>query len=459
MPSEIDNDEQISDLLAELEGLALNQGAALNIKVVSNKGSALAKILGSEDESQPLETQNRWYALKLKVPLFIRRITIDVEGYNDKRPFELEWQSIRKVTRNTKSAKVSNGSVLWRVADVVNEIRIKPPKKFLGTAYIQTLTIWGMTLPQLEDSIAKVGRMEEIRQSISEWAKSQCDEVEAAEERLSELNSLQEQASSLISETEAKLAETEGSSDEASNALAGKKKELELAKQTLSELTAKATQQESEISQKKEDISDLNSRVSKKTSELRKLERDINKFPSEISGLVDQGTHAAKRYLMLALIPIALIGFLGYDVYSRAENLLAITPGSDVSIWEQLILRLPYVLIVGSITGVAFKLAMFFAQQLIKIYDQRMNLAKISIVATDVSVSACEDLEISDAEKVEHNTYLRMSLLREHLKHYISENYRYQKRKEADSSSSTFDNESTDVADEESVDEESEQQR
>ena len=61
-----------------------------------------------------------------------------------------------------------------------------------------------------------------------------------------------------------------------------------------------------------------------------------------------------------------------------------------------------------------------FFNELIKINRQRLNLTKISIIAKDVSASAEQGLDLTSEQIYRLRTESKMSLLREHLKEYIS---------------------------------------
>mgnify|MGYP000625084752 CR=1 FL=1 len=135
----------------------------------------------------------------------------------------------------------------------------------------------------------------------------------------------------------------------------------------------------------------------------------------------------------MAAIPIILIGLVTVDLFSKASELshLGNLP-ANVSIWEVLIARIPYVLACGAIVASSYKLARVFISEIIRINEQRLNLTKVSIVAKDVSDASEDGLDLDDADLYEHRTHLKMDLLRSHLKGYLADDYRYTKKKTAD---------------------------
>ena len=155
-------------------------------------------------------------------------------------------------------------------------------------------------------------------------------------------------------------------------------------------------------------------------------------FPTEISGFVSQGAANIRWYMFLAGLPIMIIGLVASDLFSKASELSHIEnlPG-NISVWEVLIARFPYVVVCGAILASSYKIARIFIGEIIRINEQRLNLTKISIIAKDVSGASEDGLSMDDAARYEHRTHLKMDLLRSHLKGYLADDYCYPKRKVA----------------------------
>ena len=87
---------------------------------------------------------------------------------------------------------------------------------------------------------------------------------------------------------------------------------------------------------------------------------------------------------------------------------------------------MPYVIIATGIITASYKLARVFVAEIMRINQQRLNLSKISIIATDASNTSQGGLsDLSDRELYELRTDLKMQLLRDHLKEYLSSDFRY----------------------------------
>ncbi|PWG17132.1 hypothetical protein DFK10_08830 [Salibaculum griseiflavum] len=72
-----------------------------------------------------------------------------------------------------------------------------------------------------------------------------------------------------------------------------------------------------------------------------------------------------------------------------------------------------------------FKMAQSLITEIIRIDNQNRALAKVSIVATDVHNASSDGLDLSDEEIYHLRTGLKMDMLRDHLKTYLSESFDY----------------------------------
>jgi hypothetical protein len=76
-----------------------------------------------------------------------------------------------------------------------------------------------------------------------------------------------------------------------------------------------------------------------------------------------------------------------------------------------------------AIITACYKIARSFISEMIKINNQRLNLTKISIIAKDVSMASEHDLNLSDEDIYRLRSELKMQLLKDHLKEYLSKGF------------------------------------
>ncbi len=217
--------------------------------------------------------------------------------------------------------------------------------------------------------------------------------------------------------------------------------------QTLGRLTAEKNALSADISGKKNDAANLDERVAELTDkiseyhvtrsdlkeniavkgkELKILQADIDMFPTEISEFVKQGGQNIKTYWKFAWAPLLLLAGVTLLLLTNAANLTTVYDENEtINIWSIFVTRLPYVMIASGIIFASATLIKIFIGEIMRINQQRLNLSKISIIAKDVSMSAEDGLELSDYDIHELRTNVKMSMLRDHLKEYLSEDYSY----------------------------------
>jgi hypothetical protein len=170
---------------------------------------------------------------------------------------------------------------------------------------------------------------------------------------------------------------------------------------------------------------DLKKEVSTSDAQLKELKSNINIFPSEIVGFANQARRTGWQYFALAAIPIAIMVVMFVLLINGAADLTTLLQRHpDAKIQDVMVSRVPYVTIAVAIITACYKFARAFFLELIKINTQRLSLTKISIIARDVSSSAEHGLELTEEERYKLRTELKMELLRDHMKEYLSKDFK-----------------------------------
>lgn len=218
--------------------------------------------------------------------------------------------------------------------------------------------------------------------------------------------------------------------------------ELETTRDEISERTRTLKSSESDLISRVEAIDDsidgkkneqhsLNTDISTLKSNLQKLKADIYNFTSDFSGYNEAAGQSVARYLFIALIPIIIIGLVTIALFNNAADLTYVFERSDkVDITSIFLTRMPYVILASAIITACYKIAKLFISEVINISRRRQDLIQVSIIAKDVSETSVNGLSLSDEALYEKRTKLKLSLLREHLKGLISNNYIYPAEKD-----------------------------
>jgi hypothetical protein len=178
------------------------------------------------------------------------------------------------------------------------------------------------------------------------------------------------------------------------------------------------------------DRREINSDISGRQIELRELKNNINLFPTEIAGYVKQGTNNIRLYAGICTVPLIIIGLVTNRLFSNSERLLNFfLENNKIGIVEFLISRTPYVIISASVLFVCYSILYRLISEIININRRRQDLYKISIIATDISYASQDGMQLSDDERYELRTQTKIEMLKEHLRHHMSESYSYSPKK------------------------------
>lgn len=416
--------------IGELEALKVSAPHDLDISYLDHRGRKTTKLVANTSPENHVKGQHRNYKFEFKEPQFVSRVQFNTADYADgnKASFTCTYYP----SGEKGKVQVANASNAWtvRTNGFITNFSIEPPRKYLGDQLLTSVQIVGLRPTEFAEVAKQVGDVEQLRQSALEKCKERLVQVAEKEAEVDGLNQEISELTSSINELEGNKSQLEGEVESAQGKLEATERSVGSKKQELSEYSARVESAESSIEQKTEERKQLSAEITQEKAELRELKENINMFPTEISGFVDQGSSSIRRYSFLAAIPIIVIGLVTVDLFSKASELSHLENLPEtISIWEVLIARFPYVLVCGALIASSYKLARVFIAEIIRINEQRLNLTKISIVAKDVSDASEDGLSLDDAALYEHRTHLKMDLLRAHLKGYLSDDYKYTKKK------------------------------
>lgn len=375
--------------------------------------------------SSPMKGQNNWYSLSLKEPVFASTIIVEATGYEHK-DCEFRWDSVSKGKTEAKDVGFSTGRFLIEINDFISRFEFKPERRWLADPQITSVRIVGYTMDAFEAERKSIPKISNLKALAIQDANAIIAKAENAKQRIAEAETTISKLNEQISELEASIA----SRNEKVSAL--KETEVKLSDK-LSNLNAEMSIREARLEKQKEAIQSRTSErdqlvreVTERTAELNKLKSDIYLFPSELSKFADRSGKDKAFYWKLSAIPLIVLTLMASLLLLDAHNLAPVLEENESArVFSIFLTRLPYVIVATAIIGAMYKIAQILISEIIRIDKQTCNLAKLSIIATDVSNASEDGLELLDEEKFHLRTGLKMDLLREHLKTYISEDFSY----------------------------------
>lgn len=345
---------------------------------------------------------------------------IEQTNYSDGAEFDFEaitWDD-KKVQG---SRRVANGTLDIAIGELCTSFEFRPPRVWFDDKTINRVLIFGFARDETAKFIEFARSMEEIKASaindIEEAEAEYLATIERAEkaetsrvEALKEVNNLKSQADRQrhsIRRLESERTDLTTKIDSSKDILSKNQIDLEA---TRAELSTKTQEREA-----------LNKDISESTAKLNELKANIDLFPSELSAFVAQGTRNNRTYFWLAMIPIAIIGAMFFLLISGSVDLTTkITEDQNVNLSALIVSRMPYVFVAIAIIAACYKIARAFILELLNVNRQRLNLTKVSIIAKEVSHASEHELTLTDRDIYDLRLRLKMDLLKDHLKGYIS---------------------------------------
>jgi hypothetical protein len=219
------------------------------------------------------------------------------------------------------------------------------------------------------------------------------------------------------------LEETEEAVDLADAKLTILRDNLEIAekrKQALidqiSALEATSRSIEGEVVKGKEQLRTIAVDTSDKENKLKALTSNVNLFSEEFSSFSDHGAKQVKVFIGLSAVPLLIIAVLTIQLLMGAVDLsVKYVKEPNLDLITIFVTRLPYLTICGSILALCYTAINFLFNRISVIYAERLDFAKIGILAKDVASASAHDISFADEQLYEARTYLKIQMLKSYL--------------------------------------------
>jgi len=414
-----------NEKLNQLREIGVDSVADLPFELLNRRNNKTTKLVANSGAAEPMDGANRWFEYEFSEPVFLCEIVIAMESYGSYDVFNVKWEMAQGGEIRQEVSRDSDTTYRCNVNQLIRSISFRPPKKWWTAARVNSVSLIGFQSGELEEFVRLVARLDKFKSDIvtdSERA------VKGAEEASTKFESLRQDRDELSLEiSEAKGTVTElnnqiGRLTEERNGLVADVKKRE---ETVAAQEEQAEVIKERIAERNAERSGLAAEITQQKQELRSLQDDINMFPTEISGFVSQASQNTQTYWQLSWIPMILLVIMAVLlVFNAADLTTVIDEYENARLFSIVVTRIPYIVVATAIIGAAYKLAALLVGEIMRINQQRLNLSKVSIIATDVSKASEEGLEdLPDEEIYALRTRLKMDMLRDHMKEYLSKDF------------------------------------
>jgi len=399
------------------------ENTEIDASFLDQQSRKTTKLINNTSEENFQKGKSREFNFYFKDPVFVSEIRVYSSGYPNGHAIEIGTKNIFGKSSSSISS-VQNGETIFLIGKFLKSFHFKPSRSISSGKKIEKVVIEGLIEDDFAHASLDFSRLHKLKEKIISTCQLKISEVERKQESLDSIKNEIEELNQKKSQTTDELSDLEESYNETSDELNEAKNSIEAKKNEISELNKRIDNASDTLDITTNQKNQLNKEISEKQNQLKLLVDDINLFPTEIKAFVSQGAKSISRYTLLASIPILAIGAITLALFLRAADLSSvITNDPDANIWGIFLTRLPYVAVCASILAASYKLAKIFISEIIKINEQRLNLSKISIIAKDVQHASTEGLDLSDEAKANLNTKLKMEMLSDHLKLYLTDDF------------------------------------
>ncbi|MER9331628.1 hypothetical protein [Mesorhizobium sp. M0488] len=403
----------------------------IDITFFSYKSRRSTLLVGNQSADNFVRARRHWLDFDFVDLVYVTEINVYATGYENYHGMELSLipylsdQGERKLTTNFSGDHFS-----FQVRDFTKGFGLRPNEPLFRSAQIERVEVLGVEKHYVAEFVQFVDNIEAKREAakadLSVYftkANKSYEEFLAREEEIRELEATLEEKSN-------ELKDLEGSTEIALQTNKKTQEDIQVAATVAKEQAARADNLEQSIDKLTEERRVLTKAIVDSEGQLAEIKANINLFPTDLNGYVRQGTRSIRLYAALCIVPLVLIVWVTLRLFGNSERLLdAIALLKDISIFDFLLSRLPYVTVSLTVLGISVGVLRFLLSEIIEINRRRQELYKISIVAQDVSYASQDGLDLSVDDEYDLRTQTKMELLKEHLRQNVGDEYVYSPRR------------------------------
>ncbi|WP_423200794.1 Chromosome partition protein Smc (plasmid) [Cupriavidus sp. H19C3] len=450
--------EVANQVLSELEAREEPVMTTFPAEFVSKRSGGISRTLKSENEKSFGLRSGEPCDINFAEPAFVATVEINFSRPAVGAGIELlayDALAARQV-RNQWSENAITSQLRFHTNCVCSGVSLLLPPGFFElfskrTLQIESIRILGFLAQDFEQLSKDLTELQELRGgAIAEISKARTalqGRQEALQQREDAVSQLEATTKQELAALEEEIDETKEKAQQADLRLKALLNEVaksdaqnqSLAEQIkLKEETGRSI--DSELAKGRAHQQALASDISVAERKLRALTTNVNLFSEEFSSFSDHGAKQARTFLWLCVVPLVVIVLLtGQLLFGAVDLSVKYVKEPHIDLLTVFVTRLPYLTVCVSILAVCHGVLRFLLHRVSTIYAERLDFAKIGIVAKDVSSAAAIGLSIQDKELYEARTYLKIEMLKSYLSGNIG-TFAYRQRKQETAQPAVTDN-------------------
>lgn len=357
----------------------------IDVNYFLHRSRKSTKLIGNESSDEWITARRDWLGFEFNQHIYVTKITVKCRGYSDHHEMEISYIDSLDGSLIQASNKYTGSSFVFRPQRFIKGFGLNPERLYFSSAQVESISVWGVLQNDFSSVIDILFQTENYRSKIENELNSHLDRARAAAQRAGQLNTTITSLTTQIEDKEAGLEVLQSEITAAESAIRDLKSNLAGTQELIKEANDRKLSTESNLALEEAKLQSLRAEIGKSTKTLKDIKDNINLFPMEIAGFVKQGSQHILQYILLSIIPMAIIVTVMLKLFENSENMLAFfTNNSNISVLEFLISRIPYVAISATIVGVCYSICEVLLTEIVSINRRRQELYKVSIIASDV---------------------------------------------------------------------------
>lgn len=411
--------------LNSIEATALPVAKDIDIGFFSHRARKSTQLIGNTSEDNFIKARRDWMDFDFVDIIYVTKITVFAFGYEDYHELELSFKDYIGGSTKSESVRYGDGEFIFNVNRFIGGFGLRPNERLFKDSKLTRISVEGIEQHSFSDVLSILDSFEGYRRNVEVNLNQYLKRAQQSDETYKSLSGKIADLQEVISNYSDQFSDLESSIADHSETLDIRKKEIAIAESVTRNLNEENQRYRNNVDRLSKDSENLSKDISEKESLLRSLVSDINLFPTEISGYVSQGARNVSVYVALCAVPLLIIMFVTGRLFWNSEKLINLEFANGFNVVDFIVSRSPYVIISAIILAVCYTVLQRLITEIIGINRRRQDLFKISIIATDVSNSSQNNLDIPLEDVYNLRTQVKMELLKENLRRHIGEDFVY----------------------------------
>lgn len=419
--------------LQSLEDAPSLEIPAFPTEFVSKLSGGIVRCLKADSKPYSIKSGES-YDIHLVQPAYVATVEIEFSKQVLGASFELsilDALNNRQVRKRLQQDSFSN-TILFEVSCAASGLTIHLPPPYIEmfgrrTLEIKKIEISGYTAADFESLEDSLTQLRGFREAALEELANEKSDIETRQLKVQQRENAVTQSEA---NKKAQLAALEESLEEANEAANHATEKLSEIKEEISRAEARkqaladqvnvhqttVRSIEAEVSKGKEELRAMAVETSEAERRLKELTNNVNLFSEEFSSFSDHGAKQARTFILLSIVPLAIVVALTLQLLMGAVDLsVKYVEEPDIDLLTIFVTRLPYLTVCGSILAVCYSAIRFLFNRISTIYAERLDFSKIGIIAKDVASASANGMSLQDDQLYEARTYLKIEMLKSYL--------------------------------------------